>query len=277
MDLNKIFELLSGVFDTYGIVGIIAILIVAFAIYFISNKIKKSNKETVTTISSGFEQMAKTLEKQNDKLLDAIISQNTGNQILNEKILETIITKALKDKDIEDTEAHDENMQRRLQISEDIQQSIHDLLYKYNCDRVFILEFHNNKQNLSGLSFMWYDMQYEQVARGVNSLETLYRDQEASHLIPVITDINDNDGYKIYSVEDLEELQRTTPTLYRKLRVDRELEEAIMVGLYNKKNILIGILILEYESGFIPVEVLDEEDIVAEGRAIAKLLDYKNN
>jgi len=277
MDLNNIFEFLSGVFDSYGIIGIIAILIVTFVIYFISNKIKKSNKETVTTISSGFEHMAQTLEKQNDKLLDAIISQNTGSQVLNEKILETIITKALKDKDIEDIEAHDENMQRRLQISEDIQQSIHDLLYKYNCDRVFILEFHNNKQNLSGLSFMWYDMQYEQVARGVNSLETLYRDQEASHLIPVITDINDNNGYKIYSVEDLEELQRTTPTLYRKLRIDRELEEAIMVGLYNKKNILIGILILEYETGFIPVEVLDEEDIVAEGRAIAKLLDYKNN
>ena len=77
-------------------------------------------------------------------------------------------------------------MQRRLQISEDIQQSIHDLLYKYNCDRVFILEFHNNKQNLSGLSFMWYDMQYEQVARGINSLETLYRDLSLSKVLPLI-------------------------------------------------------------------------------------------
>ena len=62
--------------------------------------------------------------------------------------------------------------------------------------------------------------------------------------------------------------------LYRKLRIDRGVQEAIISALYSRDNILIGLLVLEYEDGvFIPIEVLDDEDIIAESNSIATLLD----
>ena len=49
---------------------------------------------------------------------------------------------------------------------------------------------------------------------------------------------------------------------------------AIISALYSRDNILIGLLVLEYEDGvFIPIEVLDDEDIIAEANSIATLLD----
>ena len=51
-----------------------------------------------------------------------------------------------------------------------------------------------------------------------------------------------------------------------------------MVGLYSQDNILLGILVLEYEdTSCITVENLDIADIVGESRIIANALDYKSN
>jgi hypothetical protein len=151
---------------------------------------------------------------------------------------------------------------------------MHDLLNRYNADRAFILEFHNSKQNMTGLSFLWFDMTFEEIAKGVHSIQSFWKDQESSQLLPVVNDVTDNDGFKIYSIDELEQLQKSSTVLYHRLRIERQLQEAIMVGLYDIDNTLIGLLILEYEYDFIPVEVLDREDIVATAASIAELLDY---
>ena len=81
-------------------------------------------------------------------------------------------------------------------------------------------------------------------------------------------------GFKIYTTEDIEAIQESSSTLYRKLRIEQGVQEAIISALYSRDNILIGLLILEYDDGvFIPIEVLDDEDIIAEANSIATLLD----
>jgi hypothetical protein len=118
-------------------------------------------------------------------------------------------------------------------------------------------------------------MTFEEIAKGVKTIQAFWKDQEASSLLPVIEDINDNGGIKIYHVEELEELQHTSSVLYHRLRIERNLQEAIMIGLYGTDNQVIGILILEYEESFIPVESLDVADLIREAGSIADLLDYK--
>ena len=65
--------------------------------------------------------------------------------------------------------------------------------------------------------------------------------------------------------------------LYNRLRVERQLTEALLVGLYDSSNSMIGLLVLEYEDGFLPVEkAVDYDDLVSEANAIATLLDCTN-
>ena len=117
-------------------------------------------------------------------------------------------------------------------------------------------------------------MTYEEIARGVKSIQPAWRDQEASQLDPIIDDMEEFGGFKIYTTEDIEAIQESSSTLYRKLRIEQGVQEAIISALYSRDNILIGLLILEYDDGvFIPIEVLDDEDIIAEANSIATLLD----
>lgn len=268
--MTDLFRVLGEIVNNVGIGGLILICLLIFAVGFFWYKINKSNNHTTKTLEAGFNRMTETIVAQNDKLFGALVEQNKENSVF----LKTVVMGALQDKSSSDFSKHNDNLDYRLKISNIIATKIHDLLNRYNADRAFILEFHNSKQNLSGLSFLWYDMVYEEIAKGINLIQSGYKDQEVSTLLPIINDINDNYGYKIYYLDDLERLQNTSMALYHRLRVERQLTEAIMVGLYNASNRLLGILVLEYEEdSFIPVEVLDAEDIVATATSIATLLD----
>lgn len=266
-------SLIQEVWAASGMVGLIITgLVFALGIYFKKISAKNTDK-TNNVLSDGFTTLAGDMAKNNTELINALIEQNKNNTVA---FLE-IVKSTLKQHDIDTDKDYSDKLALRKDVSYVIKQKIHDLLNRYNADRAFILEFHNNKQNLAGLPFLWFDMTFEEIAKGVNTIQAAWKDQEASQLLPVIKDINDNDGFKIYSLEDLEELQHTSSVLYRRLRGDRQLQEAIMVGLYDNNNKMIGIFILEYEDSFIPVEVLDPEDIIAVSASISVLLDCSGN
>jgi hypothetical protein len=120
-------------------------------------------------------------------------------------------------------------------------------------------------------------MVYEAVAKGFYTLQNSYKDQEISQLISVIDAVNEGGGYAHFLLEDLENLKYESTALYNRLRVERQLTEALLVGLYDSNNSMIGLLILEYENGFLPVEkVVDYDELLSEANAIATLLDCTN-
>lgn len=271
-------ETVASIMNTYGWPGLLAVVVVV-ALFFvfkyfigdISNSIKKSNEKTSTDISSGFEKLS-------NKLIDKLVDTQDKQMEKFSEMFNTTISLALDNKAAQTAVAHNNSFDARFELSKLIKSKVKELLNRFNADRAFILELHNSKENRAGLAFIWYDMVYEEIARGVTSITALYRDQEASQLLPIIYDINDSGGFKIYSTSDLEALQNTSSTLYHRLRVERRLNEAIMVGLYSQDNILLGILVLEYEdTSCITVENLDIADIIGESRIIANALDYKSN
>lgn len=271
-------ETVASIMNTYGWPGLLAVVVVV-ALFFvfkyfigdISNNIKKSNEKTSTDINNGFEKLS-------NKLIDKLVDTQDKQMEKFSEMFNTTISLALDNKAAQTAVAHNNSFDARFELSKLIKSKVKELLNRFNADRAFILELHNSKENRAGLAFIWYDMVYEEIARGVTSITSLYRDQEASQLLPIIYDINDSGGFKIYSTSDLEALQNTSSTLYHRLRVERRLNEAIMVGLYSQDNILLGILVLEYEdTSCITVENLDIADIVGESRIIANALDYKSN
>ena len=261
---------IANVFEKFGWPGLL-ILGLGFGLYYlIKYLLNKSTTSTNKTLSDGFTDLSKSMKEQNEKLLEAIIKQSEESTKTVGKVLDTVLT----EKTGKDKQEHDDRMNYRKDISKIIRTKMKDLLNRYNGDRIFVLEFHNCKENVVGMPFYWADMTYEEIAKGVKSIQPAWRDQEASQLDPIIDDMEEFGGFKIYTTEDIEALQDLSSILYRKLRIERGVQEAIISALYSRDNILIGLLVIEYEEGvFIPVEVLDDEDIIAEANSIATLLD----
>ena len=261
---------IANVFEKFGWPGLL-ILGLGFGLYYlIKYLLNKSTTSTNKTLSDGFTDLSKSMKEQNEKLLEAIIKQSEESSKTVGKVLDSVLT----EKSGKDKQSHDNRMNYRKGISKVIRTKMKDLLNRYNADRIFILEFHNCKENVVGMPFYWVDMTYEEIAKGVKSIQPAWREQEASQLDPIIDDMEKFGGFKIYTTEDIEAIQESSSILYRKLRIDRGVHEAIISALYSRDNILIGLLVLEYEDGvFIPIEVLDDEDIIAEANSIATLLD----
>ena len=277
MTLLSVVKEATDIYATYGVTGLIVLIALTIGYFALKKVFEKSKNSTTSAIENGFtkmsESLSETIKEQNDKILDAfIIQSNKNNETMHE-----VLMKALSDKSVNDNIAHAQSINRRIKISSKVQQKVNNLFYSFNCDRAFILEFHNNKQNLTGLSFVWYDMVYEAVAKGFYTLQNTYKDQEISQLIPVIDAVNDGGGYAHFLLEDLENLKYESTALYNRLRVERQLTEALLVGLYDSTNSMIGLLVLEYEDGFLPVEkAVDYDDLLSEANAIATLLDCTN-
>jgi hypothetical protein len=267
----------ADIFMKYGWPGIIAI-IALLALYFMFTYINKKNtKQTTDTINDGFKtlatEMSKSISEQNKVLLTAFINQSEGNT----KMIKDIMTDVMNNKSRIDDEEHNKSNNTRLNVSEHISQKMFSLLKTYNCDRVFILEFHNSKQNFSGLSFVWYDMTYEKFAKGLHTISNSFKDQEISSLIPIINDVNNGCGLMHYTIDELDELQERSPILYDRLRQERHVQECIMLGLYSNDNTMIGMVVLEYERTFLPIEVYNVKDLLSEAATISSLLDLNKN
>ena len=266
----------ADIFMKYGWPGIIAIIVIV-AIYFIFNYInKQQTKQTTTTINDGFKtlatEMSRTAAEQNKLLLNAFINQSDSNI----KMIKDIMTDVVNNKSRIDSEEHTKSNNVRLNVSEHISSKVFDMLKTYNCDRAFILEFHNSKQNFSGLSFVWYDMTYEKFAKGLHTICSSFKDQEISSLIPIINDVNNGCGIMHYTVDELEELQDRSPVLYDRLRQERHIQECIILGLYSNNNVMIGLIILEYERTLMPIEVYNVKDLLSEAATISSLLDLNS-
>lgn len=268
--LSSNISAIENIFSKYGWPGLLVAGAIAVLVYVIKQHLTKSATSTNKVLTDGFTDLSKSMQDQNQKLLEAIIKQSEENNKTIGKVLDSVLT----EKSSRDKQTHDDQMKYRMDVSKLIRTKMKDLLNRYNADRIFILEFHNCKENVVGMPFYWADMTYEEISRGVKSIQPAWRDQEASQLIPIIDDMEEFGGYKIYTIEDIEALQDQSSILYRKLRIERGVQEAIISALYSQDNILIGLLVLEYEDGvFIPIEVLDDEDIISQANSIATLLD----
>lgn len=82
---------------------------------------------------------------------------------------------------------HQELMDYRFKIDEEINSLLQDVYIKTGTDVSFIFEFHNGSNNLSGLPFYYLDMTYEQVNKNrINSAIRPLYGKDAWKNIPVM-------------------------------------------------------------------------------------------
>ena len=188
--LDNIFQF----FNSYGWPGIISVVLVLVIYWFITKK----DKSTKDTIINGFDKLANSISDQNEHLINSIACSNEKTQAE----LFNLIKTTLSDRDNNIKSYHDKSLNRRFIVSEEINNILWETMNLYNCQRVLVIEFHNSKENLNGLSFLWYDVQYEKHQRNVHSISNKIRNLQASNIVPIINKVNDAPGNIIVLNQD---------------------------------------------------------------------------
>lgn len=135
-------------------------------------------------------------------------------------------------------EQHDNAMRDREKATIKLHNLCHDLLYKVNADRVWVIEFHNGKSNMAnGMPFDFGIMTIEYTKDDVLSIQEEYKDFPVSYY-PLIYKIYD-EGYWYGKVENLKPLDKK---LYYKMKSNNT-EYLACLELYadNKPLAILGV------------------------------------
>lgn len=227
-------EIFFNIFLQYGwwgIAGIVLCILLFLLVKYISKKFSKN-------ISSGFdkigEKLTDQLSKQNDQLTNTIVSSQ-------EKLINYLINK-----DDEKTQNHNNMLNERMTLAEEINQSLKDIMNIHNAQRAFILEFHNSYQNLSGVPFAKYSCNYEWFDKGLSPLSHKIIGQPFSTISKVVYDLINSDTQQVI-YKDIQKLVDDNPTLISIFK-DPKTKAVVYTGMYDKNNVLIGLLVLEYQT-----------------------------
>lgn len=264
--LNNILEF----FNNYGWPGIVAIVLI-IVIYWLITQKDKSTKDTITT---GFDKLATSISNQNEHLIDSITHSNEKTQ---EELLNLVKT-TLSERDSTIKSNHDKSLDRRFMISKEIDNILWDTMNLYNCQRAIVIEFHNSKENLNGLSFLWYDVQYEKQQRDVISISNKARNLQASNIVPIINRVNSTPGNIIVlNSDDIEKIYDESTVLYSQFK-ELNVEHVIYSGIYSSNNKLIGLIALEYQKNHpYHEDIINLLDIKERTAKIAQLLQFSKN
>lgn len=264
--LNNILEF----FNNYGWPGIVAIVLI-IVIYWLITQKDKSTKDTITT---SFDKLATSISNQNEHLIDSITRSNEKTQVE----LFNLVKTTLSERDSAIKSNHDKSLDRRFMISEEISNILWDTMNLYNCQRAIVIEFHNSKENLNGLSFLWYDVQYEKQQRDVISISNKARNLQASNIVPIINKINSTPGNIIVlNSDDIEKIYDESTVLYSQFK-ELNVEHIIYSGIYSSDNKLIGLIALEYQKNHpYHEDIINLLDIKERTAKIAQLLQFSKN
>lgn len=81
--------------------------------------------------------------------------------------IDDLVQRAFIEQNENNLSHHDAVMKHRNEIKPKVDGLLEDVLDNINADRVFVLEFHNGTNNLSGLPFMYGEITYEVCRKGV--------------------------------------------------------------------------------------------------------------
>ena len=225
-------EIFFNIFQQYGWWGLLGILL-CIGLYIASKYIaKKFNKN----ITSGLEKVGETLTtqlaEQNKELTHTIVNSQ-------EKLINYLITK-----DDEQAQNHNNMLSERMTLAEDINMALKDIMNIHNAQRVFILEFHNSYQNLSGVPFAKYSCNYEWFDKGLSPLGTKIIGLPFGSIAKVVYDVVNSETQQVIYT-DIQKMEEDNPS-FASIFNDIKAKAIVFTGMYDKNNILIGLLVLEY-------------------------------
>lgn len=266
---------LLDIFKTFGWSGVIGSIIVIGLYYIIIKAQNNAKKE----IHNGFENLSMKIADQNKELVRAITTSNENMQSRMFDLINTSMTHNFDSHDKKVKDIHNSSLRKRLQVSEEINDILWELMNHYNCQRSILIEFHNSKENMNGLSFLWYDIQYEKQHKSVQSISAKARNLQASNLLPIIKMVNAApSNIVILNEQDIEDIYEKSTVLYSHFK-EIHAAHIIYCGIYSTyDNELIGLIALEYQEGYpYHEDLINLFDIKDKAGSIALLLNFMSD
>ena len=226
-------ETLYKIFLEYGWWGILGIILCIVLFWGGQIMIKKINKNMTSGLETIGKDLTKEISEQNKELVNKIIA----NQ---DKLLDHILDQKHQDK-----KTHNIMLNEKMELSDQINEALKDIMNIHNAQRAFILSFHNSGENLSGTPFPKYSCEYEWFDKGLLPLQFKCKNLSISSLAHIVNKILKSDNQQIiYHIDDLAQI---SPSLYALLKDDLT-ETIVYTAMYDKNNMLIGLLVLEYKN-----------------------------
>lgn len=233
------------IFVNYGWEGINAIILILILFYggkFLIKKISSNMKTGLEEVgikltdkmSEHNQKLSKQLAEQNSQLIGTIVSQQ--NKIINHII----------DNNAADIRNHNVALGERMELTEDIKNALKDIGQIHNCQRAFIIEFHNSYQNLSGTPFAKFSCTYEWVDKGITPLQLDIKDLQFGVLSTVVRKVYKSENQQIV-YNNIKNFIKDCPAL-AKFFTDSPAETMVCTAMYDHDNKMIGGLILVYTS-----------------------------
>lgn len=221
------------IFEKYGWIGIVG-LFVCMIIFIL---LRKFGNKLNTEISTGLEKIGTDLttqmSKQNDQLITTMISQQ-------DKLVDYLVNKENKD-----NENHNNMLEARMISASEINYQLKDIMNIHNAQRAFIVEFHNTSQNFSGIPFAKYSCNYEWFDKGLIPLSNRCMGLAFSSIANIVTDVIKSPTQQVIYT-DMEKFEEENPVLMAIMKDDNT-KSIVYTGMYNKNNLIMGLLVLEYQ------------------------------
>jgi len=262
MDFKGIFQVLIDNYGLYGLIIAFCLVGICVAIPVLINK--QSKKMSADFNKLGIN-LSNALQNQNDGLINKL--SETQDKLLESNL--NIINNLLDQKN----HKHQGGLNIRDKVSIPIQNHINHLKDLYRASRVGVFEFHNSLVNLNGLPFLWYDLIYESIIKGVHSMSVETRNMPYNILSP-ITSVIQNGETKLFNRKDIENFYNQSSVLYDFTINKMNINSLICSPILNQDNQLVGMVTLEYSyDNYLDIDDLDLTDIGTETKIISALLE----
>ncbi len=238
-------ETFGTIFESYGLTGVFVVLI-GMILFFI---IKYYGQKLTDNMSTGLERIGEKLtyqiSEQNKQLTATIIEQDKQllQYFINEKKNEQV--------------RHNKMVEEKEDLAVDINDYVTVINEVHNAQRTYILEFHNHNENLSGTPFVKFTCKYEWYDRKIYPTYVPFlgslNDVAFAAIAQVFKDVRNSSNHCIL-YNDLDTFGNKNPSLYYYI-VKNTTKSLIFKGLYDKNNILIAVIVLEYD------HIIQEENI----------------
>lgn len=227
-------ETMYNIYVNYGWQAVVGLVLAILLIYNGKLIVKKLSNSMTTGLEAVGKKLTTEMSNQNKELINVVIAQQ-------DKMLDHIINN--KHNEVVN---HNNMLEKRIQLSDEISQSLREIGLTHNSQRAFILEFHNSYQNLSGTPFAKYSCTYEWFDKGIEPLQFKCKDMPFSSLGHVVSAIFKSGNQQV-QYSNMDDFAKDAPGLNALLR-DERTKQVVYTAMYDRNNTMIGLLVLEYQS-----------------------------
>lgn len=244
-------------FGWWGVLGIFVSLLLFIGAKWIAKKLSQDVESGLEKVGT---KLTEQMSKQNDTLTKVIVDQQ-------ERLFEHL----LSEKKTEQSR-HTNMINDKEDLAVDINNYLKDIMHIHNSQRAYILEFHNHNENLSGTPFVKFTCKYEWFEQGYDPLINTVKDMAFASLAQIVKEVRHSESQCVIYT-DMGKFSKSNPSIAYYIKGE-ESKSFIFKGLYDKNNILIALLVLEYNYVINPTNVKYNK-LLVEGAELTQMINLR--